>query len=138
MTDQKSQPTIAAAGALAPIPGVSPRGRGFLLTRHGNIDFSRRTLVMGILNVTPDSFYDGGRFGDVDQAVADGVAMAEAGADIVDIGGESTRPGSRAVSEEEELARIAPVLAGLRREVKIPISIDTYKARVAQAALNAG
>jgi dihydropteroate synthase len=93
---------------------------------------------MGILNLTPDSFYDGGRREEPRQAVADGMAMVEAGADIVDIGGESTRPGARPVSAEDEIARVLPVLRALRREITVPISIDTYKAKVAQAALDAG
>jgi dihydropteroate synthase len=112
--------------------------RGRLTTRHGDIDFFRRTVVMGILNVTPDSFYDGGRRGEVTQAVRDGVAMAEAGAEIIDIGGESTRPGSSPVSEDEEKHRVLPVLRELRREVKVPLSIDTYKSLVALSALEAG
>ncbi len=138
MTDQKSQSTISAHSSCAAPTDALSRGCAFVSTRHGKVDISRRTLIMGILNVTPDSFYDGGRRGDVRQAIADAVDMAEAGADIVDIGGESSRPGSRPVSAEEELARVAPVLDGVRREVKIPISIDTYKAGVAQAALDAG
>jgi dihydropteroate synthase len=98
----------------------------------------RRTLLMGIINVTPDSFYDGGkRFGPA-KAVADGIGLVEAGADIIDVGGESTRPGAPPVSAEEEIQRVLPVVQGLRRTVKIPISIDTYKARVARAALAAG
>jgi dihydropteroate synthase len=111
---------------------------GFLATRHGKIDFSRRTVVMGILNITPDSFYDGGHRKDPCQAIADGVAMVEAGAEILDIGGESTRPGARPVAAAEELARVLPVLRGLRSEVKVPISVDTYKSEVAQATLDAG
>jgi dihydropteroate synthase len=109
-----------------------------LATRHGSIELSHRTVIMGVLNLTPDSFYDGGRRGDVWQGVRDGVVMAEAGADIIDIGGESTRPGSRPISAQEELARVLPVLRALRQEVKAPISIDTYKSQVAQAALNEG
>ena len=93
---------------------------------------------MGILNVTPDSFYDGGRRMDPDKAIADGVDLLQAGADVIDIGGESTRPGAKPVSSEEELERVLPVLQGLRREVLAPISIDTYKAPVARAALDAG
>jgi dihydropteroate synthase len=110
---------------------------GALVTRHGLIDFSRRTAIMGVLNVTPDSFYDGGRR-DANQAIADGVAMAGAGADIIDIGGESSRPGAQAVSEAEELARVLPVIEGLRKQIALPISIDTYKATVARAALDSG
>lgn len=94
--------------------------------------------VMGILNLTPDSFSDGGRFGNVDGAVAHAAAMAAAGADVIDVGGESTRPGARGVSASEELDRIEPVLARLAREVAVPISIDTYKARVAARAAELG
>lgn len=94
--------------------------------------------VMGILNLTPDSFSDGGRFGNVDVAVAHAAAMAAAGADVIDVGGESTRPGARGVSASEELDRIEPVLARLAREVAVPISIDTYKARVAARAAELG
>ena len=93
---------------------------------------------MGIINVTPDSFYDGGRRLDSGDAIAHGVSLVEAGADIVDIGGESTRPGARPVSAAEELERVLPVIRGLRRNMNVPISIDTYKAEVAQAALNEG
>jgi len=94
--------------------------------------------VMGVLNVTPDSFYDGGRRLGPEKAAADGEEMAATGADIIDIGGESTRPGARAVTEEEELERVLPVVRGLRRTIAIPISIDTYKANVARAALDEG
>ena len=113
--------------------------RGWVIkTRHGTMDARRRTVLMGIINVTPDSFYDGGRRLDPDRAVADGMSMVEAGADILDIGGESTRPGAGVISMEEELQRVLPVIRGLRRNVKIPISIDTYKAQVARAALIEG
>jgi dihydropteroate synthase len=98
-----------------------------------------RTLVMGILNITPDSFADGGvLFDDVDRAVDAGVRMAADGADIIDIGGESTRPGAERLSEKEELRRVLPVVERLAKRVQIPISIDTYKARVARAALDRG
>jgi dihydropteroate synthase len=93
---------------------------------------------MGILNVTPDSFSDGGRFFEVSKAVERGMQMAEEGADIIDIGGESTRPGSQPVTEDEEMGRVIPVIERLVREVKTPLSIDTCKARVAEAALHAG
>ncbi len=93
---------------------------------------------MAVLNVTPDSFYDGGRRAEVHQAVADGIAMAAAGADIIDIGGESTRPGAAEVSEAEELGRILPVIRALRKAITLPISVDTYKSTVARAALDAG
>lgn len=97
-----------------------------------------RTLVLGVLNVTPDSFSDGGKFFRVEDAVGAALAMERAGADILDIGAESTRPGSTGISGEEELERLLPVLEGLRGRLKIPISIDTQKARVADMAIGAG
>lgn len=97
-----------------------------------------RTVVMGVLNVTPDSFSDGGKFFSVARAVEGALAMQRAGADILDIGAESTRPGSRGISAAEELARLLPVLEALRGRLKIPISIDTRKAAVADIALGAG
>lgn len=110
----------------------------FLSTRHGNVVMDHRTAVMGVLNVTPDSFYDGGRRLDPEKAIADGVELAAAGADIIDIGGESTRPGAEAVSEEQELDRVLPVIRGLRQALGTPISIDTYKSRVARLAVSEG
>ena len=102
-------------------------------------DCSGRTLVMGILNVTPDSFSDGGEFLDPEAAVFHGVQMAADGADLVDVGGESTRPGSDAVPPREEIGRVVPVIARLLDEIpSVPISIDTRKAEVAAAALDAG
>ncbi len=97
-----------------------------------------RTLLMGVLNVTPDSFSDGGKFFDPERAVQQALAMEQAGADLLDIGGESTRPGSTGVSAKEELARVLPVLQALRGLLKIPVSIDTQKSEVAEAALEAG
>lgn len=97
-----------------------------------------RTLVLGVLNVTPDSFSDGGKFFRVEDAVSAALAMERAGADILDIGAESTRPGSTGISGEEELERLLPVLERLRGRLKIPISIDTQKARVAEMAIGAG
>src|SRR5579875_1435150 len=97
-----------------------------------------RTLLMGILNVTPDSFSDGGTYSDPDRAFARAVELEEQGADIVDIGAESTRPGSQRVSEAEELRRLVPVLKRLRGKLSIPISVDTYKSGVAEKALEHG
>ncbi|RJO66200.1 MAG: dihydropteroate synthase [Myxococcales bacterium] len=101
-------------------------------------DFSQRTYVMGILNVTPDSFSDGGRFADFDAAIAQALRMEEEGADLIDIGGESTRPGSDRVPVEEELRRVLPVIETLTARLSVPISIDTTKAAVARAAIQAG
>jgi len=97
-----------------------------------------RTLVMGILNVTPDSFSDGGRFDSVERAVAQALLMVEAGADFLDIGAESTRPGHEPVSVDVEIGRLLPVLEALQGVVKCPISVDTTKAQVAEAALRVG
>ncbi len=108
-------------------------------TARHTFDLTRRGLIMGVLNVTPDSFSDGGRFFDPQRAIARGLAMAADGADILDIGGESTRPGATPVEAEEELRRILPVIEGLRAAGStVPISIDTMKARVAAAAMAAG
>ena len=93
---------------------------------------------MGVLNVTPDSFADGGRHFDLERAVEAGAAMADSGADIIDIGGESTRPGADALPEPEELRRVLPVIERLTARVRVPLSIDTYKANVARAAVAAG
>ena len=111
-----------------------------LLWRAGPHTFEchRRTHVMGVLNVTPDSFSDGGRFFDHEIAVSAGIEMASDGADIIDVGGESTRPGSDPVPDGEQLERVAPVIKRLSAEVDIPISIDTRSARVAVGALEAG
>jgi dihydropteroate synthase len=97
-----------------------------------------RTLVMGVLNVTPDSFSDGGKFLEPESAVEQAFAMASAGADLIDVGGESTRPGSQETSPAEELDRILPVLEALRGRLKIPISVDTRRAAVAELAQRAG
>jgi len=101
-------------------------------------DFSARTHVMGILNVTPDSFSDGGSFLQTETAIAHGLAMAGEGADFIDVGGESTRPGSIPVPLDVELQRVIPVIKQLARETSVPISIDTYKPGVAERALDAG
>jgi len=102
------------------------------------LELGARTLVMGIINVTPDSFADGGVRLDPDVAIAGAIKMVADGADLIDIGGESTRPGAPEVPADEELRRISPVLEGLRGRVKVPVSIDTYKAAVAERALDLG
>ena len=102
------------------------------------LEWQERPLVMGVLNVTPDSFSDGGRYLDPERALDRALEMEAEGADIIDLGGESTRPGAAAISEEVELARILPVLRKLRGRLKVPLSIDTWKASVAVAALNEG
>ncbi len=109
----------------------------FLQGRACRIDLSV-PRVMGILNLTPDSFYDGGRHAGVDLALRQAAQMVEEGADLLDLGGESTRPGALAVSAEEELERVVPVVRALRRELDIPLSIDTTKSSVAEAALAEG
>ena len=102
------------------------------------VELGERTIVMGVLNVTPDSFSDGGKFFEPVWAIEQALAIEKAGADILDIGGESTRPGSQGISADEELARVRPVLKALTGQIKIPISIDTRKAGVAEAAIAAG
>jgi dihydropteroate synthase len=106
--------------------------------RNHTLDVSKRCLVMGVLNVTPDSFSDGGLWHDSDAAVRHGLEMEEAGADILDIGGESTRPGATPVSLEEELRRVLPVIESLAKKTSALLSIDTQKPEVAEAALGAG
>src|SRR5947207_279270 len=103
-----------------------------------SLPYGGRTLVMGVLNVTPDSFSDGGEFFDRGRAVERAVRMVEEGADILDVGGESTRPGSTHVGAAEEIRRIVPVVEALTARVPVPVSVDTTKARVARAALAAG
>ncbi len=98
----------------------------------------KRPLVMGIVNVTPDSFSDGGRFFDRDKAIAHAIALVREGADILDIGGESTRPGAKPVSEDEECARVLPVIRAVASQTSTPISVDTMKAGVAESAIGAG
>lgn len=102
------------------------------------LSYDRRTLVMGILNVTPDSFSDGGKYNTVDRAVEHAKQLVRDGADIIDIGGESTRPGAEYVPPEEELSRLLPVIEVLHRELDCPISVDTYKAEVARQCIQAG
>src|SRR5215831_13764171 len=102
------------------------------------LDLESRVLVMGALNVTPDSFSDGGKYADLESAVARALEIEAEGADILDIGGESTRPGSKPVSAGEEMGRVMPVIEALRGRLRIPISVDTTKSEVARAALRAG
>ncbi len=111
-----------------------------MIIRHnkGYLDISEKTLVMGILNVTPDSFYDGGKYYDIEDALNRARQMIDDGADIIDIGGESTRPNSSSVSANEEIRRVVPLIKELSSETQIPISIDTYKAEVADNAIKAG
>ncbi len=115
-----------------------PRKRILWKLKAREIQLGDRTLVLGILNVTPDSFSDGGQFLDPDRAFARALEMEEQGADIVDVGGESTKPGSARVSEAEEKRRLMPVLKRLRGRLGIPISVDTYKSTVAENALDLG
>jgi len=103
--------------------------------RGRQIQLGERTLIVGVLNVTPDSFSDGGKYEDPDRAFARAIELEELGADIIDIGAESTRPGSTRISEAEELRRLIPVLKRLRNKLTVPISVDTYKAAVAEKAL---
>jgi dihydropteroate synthase len=100
--------------------------------------FKDKPLIMGVLNVTPDSFYDGGSFFSSNQAIDHALRMIEEGADIIDVGGESTRPGSLPTPLDEELKRVVPVIEGIRRLSTVPLSVDTYKAAVAAAAIAAG
>jgi dihydropteroate synthase len=117
---------------------MKPRKRFHLKLPSGVLKLGKRTLVMGVLNVTPDSFSDGGDFFEVKRAVRHALAMQRDGADIIDIGAESTRPGSVGISAAEELRRLLPVLQALRGKLKIPISADTQKSAVAELALGAG
>lgn len=102
------------------------------------LDFTKKTYIMGILNVTPDSFSDGGRYENSTLAVEHAKEMVRNGADIIDIGGESTRPGHEPVSAEEEISRVIPTVTAIASSVPVPVSIDTYKAETAQAAVLAG
>lgn len=108
------------------------------LPGHRTLTLGPRTLVMGILNVTPDSFSDGGLHASAGAAIEAGLAMAACGADLIDVGGESTRPGAEQVPADEERRRVVPVVSALARQVEVPISVDTTKADVASAAIDAG
>lgn len=112
---------------------------GFILEwKRYRLELSKRTHIMGILNVTPDSFSDGGLYINTDRAVERAFEIEKEGADIIDIGGESTRPGALPISVDEELSRVIPVIEKIQNRLKIPISIDTYKAKVAREAIEAG
>src|SRR5450755_885467 len=103
--------------------------------RARSLILGERTLIMGVLNITPDSFSDGGKYADPDRAYARALELEDEGADIIDIGAESTRPGSQRISEPEELRRLIPVLKRLQGKLRMPISVDTYKSAVALKAL---
>jgi dihydropteroate synthase len=109
-----------------------------IIFRNRKLDLCSRTHLMGVLNVTPDSFSDGGKFLDFQDAVEQALIMAEQGADIIDVGGESTRPGADSIHVDEELRRVIPVIKEIVKKTDIPISIDTYKSEVAAQALDAG
>jgi dihydropteroate synthase len=117
---------------------MNPRKKFRLKLPSRTLVLGERTLVMGVLNVTPDSFSDGGKYARPELALEHALAMEQAGADILDIGGESTRPGSEEISASQELDRILPLLGGLRGRLKIPISVDTRRSTVAELALRAG
>jgi dihydropteroate synthase len=117
---------------------IAPRRRSLWKLKQREIPLGDRTLIAGILNVTPDSFSDGGRYADPDSAYAHALDLEEQGADIIDIGAESTRPGSSRISEAEEKRRLIPVLKRLRGKLGVPISVDTYKSAVAENALDNG
>jgi len=118
--------------------GSTVRKLSYWKLKHREIQLGERTVLMGVLNVTPDSFSDGGKYADPDRAFARAVELEEQGADIVDIGAESTRPGSSRISAAEELRRLIPVLKRLKGRLGVPISVDTYKAEVAERALEHG
>ena len=133
------RPASAAHKSRLCLTGKSPsRLAGQVRGEGTEIDLSRRALIMGILNVTPDSFSDGGRFLDPAQAIRHAKEMVAAGADLIDVGGESTRPGAEPISSEEELRRVIPVIERLSQEIPVPVSIDTYKADVASKASPSG
>lgn len=109
-----------------------------MLIGNKEFDLQNHCYIMGILNVTPDSFSDGGKFNTLDNALRHTEEMIKDGADIIDVGGESTRPGHEVITDEEEIARVTPVIEAIKKNFDIPISIDTYKGKVTEAALQAG
>lgn len=110
----------------------------YIKTKSKTLDATEKTLIMGILNATPDSFSDGGCYDSIDLAVRHAIQMEKDGADIIDIGGESTRPDHQPISAEEEIARVIPMIKAIKESVQIPVSIDTYKAKTAAYAIDAG
>jgi len=106
--------------------------------KKGDLNLSKRTHIMGVINVTPDSFSDGGFFFDPNRAIAHALKLVDEGADIIDIGGETTRPGSKPITAETEISRVIPVIERLAPKIDVPISIDTYKSLVAERAIEAG
>jgi len=129
---------LAPSSTLHFLLRMPPRKLFRLKLRSRTLVLGERTLIMGVLNITPDSFSDGGKFFSLKRAIDGALVMERAGADILDIGAESTRPGSAGISAAEELQRLLPVLEALRKRLKIPISVDTQKAGVAEIALGAG
>ncbi len=117
---------------------VGWRARKMIKAGPYTLDYTNKTLIMGILNVTPDSFSDGGKYNHLEDAVAHAKQMIGDGADILDIGGESTRPGHERISDEEEISRVVPAIDAVAKELQVPISIDTYKSKVAKSAVDAG
>src|SRR5690625_7516242 len=109
-----------------------------LKTATKTYDLAERTHIMGILNVTPDSFSDGGNYTSLERAVKEAIEMEKQGADIIDIGGESTRPNHKAVAMDEELSRVIPMIKAVKSAINMPISVDTYKAEVAKQAIEDG
>ena len=126
------------ASAIGELVSNLRRDAFVLKTPRRKITIAGRALIMGIINMTPDSFSDGGRFKSINEAVDHGVRLEEEGADILDIGGESTRPGSARVSRKEEIKRVVPVIEKLSRRIRIPVSVDTMKAEVARVAMDSG
>lgn len=114
------------------------RGKKRMIIGNKEFDLNNHCYIMGILNVTPDSFSDGGKYNNLDAALKHTEEMIRDGADIIDVGGESTRPGHTVISEEEEIARVTPVIEAIKKNFDVPISIDTYKGAVTLAALQAG
>src|SRR5690625_1174510 len=110
----------------------------YIQVRSRQWDLSKKTLIMGILNVTPDSFSDGGRFNSLEKAIEHAKQMEADGADIIDIGSESTRPDHDPITAEEEMERVIPLIKAIKSEISIPISIDTYKSKTAEKAIEAG